>query len=295
MNFGQLLTAMVTPFTPSGKIDFDQTTALVKYLIDQGTDGLVVAGTTGESPILTSDEKLSLFRHVVKIADSKIPVIAGTGSNNTRATIEFTKKAESTGVDAVMVVAPYYNKPNQKGLYEHFKAVAEATSLPVMVYNIPGRSVINMTAETIIELSKINNIVSVKEASGNLDQMSIIIENTDSNFSLYSGDDGLTLPVLAIGGNGVISVASHIIGSEMKEMIQLYQEGNVEKAGVLHRQLLPVMRELFKAPSPAPVKAALRHKGIDTGSVQLPLVPLTAEEDHSLVQCINSIRLNTKN
>jgi 4-hydroxy-tetrahydrodipicolinate synthase len=295
MNFGQLLTAMVTPFDKNGKIDFDQTTKLVKHLINNGTEGLVVAGTTGESPILTSDEKLLLFSHVVNIVNGEIPVIAGTGSNNTNATIEFTKKAEATGVDAVMIVAPYYNKPDQKGLYEHFKAVAAASSLPVMIYNIPGRSVVNMTAETIIELSKIDNIVSVKEASGDLDQMSTIIENTDANFSLYSGDDGLTLPVLSIGGNGVISVASHIIGNEMKQMLQLYEEGSIKEASSLHRRLLPVMRELFKAPSPAPVKAALSYDGVETGNVQLPLVPITEQQRNALIQCMEQVRLNIKN
>ncbi|RBW71544.1 4-hydroxy-tetrahydrodipicolinate synthase [Bacillus taeanensis] len=294
MNFGQLLTAMVTPFNEQGEIDFNETTNLVNHLIENGSDGLVVAGTTGESPTLTSEEKLALFRHVVKVVDGRVSIIAGTGSNNTKASIEFTKKVEEIGVDGVMIVAPYYNKPNQKGLYEHFKAIAAETSLPVMIYNIPGRTSVNMTAETIIELSKIKNIVSVKESSGDLDQMSEIIEHAEEGFTLYSGDDGLALPVLSIGGQGVISVASHVVGSEMKQMIKLYSEGQIQKAASLHRKLLPVMNELFKHPNPIPVKAALALDSIKVGSVRLPLVPVDDEACQSISQCLEDFRLQVK-
>lgn len=289
MNFGNVLTAMITPFNEQGEINFNETTNLINYLIENGTDGLVVAGTTGESPTLTTEEKKQLFSHVVKIVDKRVPVIAGTGGNNTQTSIELTKEAENCGVDAVMLVTPYYNKPNQQGLYEHFKAIAQATTLPVMLYNIPGRSVINMSAETIIELSKIDNIVSVKEASGDLDQAAEIIENTAEDFSVYSGDDGLTLPMLAIGGTGIVSVASHIIGNDMQEMIRAFENGDTKGAASIHRKLLPVMNGLFAAPSPAPVKAALLHTGIQTGGVRLPLVPLTEEEESKLKQLIDSL------
>lgn len=282
MNFGQVLTAMVTPFDKKGNIDFEQTSILIEYLLDNGTEGLVVAGTTGESPTLSVEEKINLFKHVVKVVNHRVPVIAGTGSNNTASSIALTKEAEASGVDAIMLVTPYYNKPNQRGLYEHFSAIASATSLPVMLYNIPGRSVVKMLAETIIKLSQIKNIVSVKEASGDLDQVATIIENTGENFSLYSGDDGLTLPLLSLGADGVVSVASHVIGNEMKDMVQQFIKGNVQQAGTIHRKLLPIMNGLFTSPSPVPVKTALRMKGIETGGVRLPLVSLTKQEEQNL-------------
>ncbi|WP_080846393.1 4-hydroxy-tetrahydrodipicolinate synthase [Cytobacillus gottheilii] len=286
IQFGRVSTAMVTPFDNKGHVDFLKTTQLVNHLIDHGTDSLVIAGTTGESPTLTKEEKLALFQHVVKVVDKRVPVIAGTGSNNTYDSIDLTKKAEKIGVDAVMIVAPYYNKPNQEGLYQHFKAVAESTALPVMVYNIPGRSVVNMTPETIIRLSKIPNITAVKEASGNLNAMTEIIGGTSEDFSLYSGDDGITLPVLAIGGAGVVSVASHIIGDEMQEMVHAFLNNENEKAAKIHQKLLPIMEGLFAAPSPAPVKTALQMRGLDVGSVRLPMVPLTQEERATLAELI---------
>ncbi|MGB8000911.1 MAG: 4-hydroxy-tetrahydrodipicolinate synthase [Anaerobacillus sp.] len=287
MNFGKVLTAMVTPFDRRENIDFTKTEQLINYLLKNGTEGLVVAGTTGESPTLSSEEKVALFKHSVKVADGRVPIIAGTGSNNTHASIELTKKAEDAGVDAIMIVAPYYSKPGQKGLYAHFKAIAESTKLPVMIYNIPGRSVVNMTADTIVELSKISNIVSVKEASGDLDQITDIISRTDESFSVYSGDDGLTLPIMSIGGDGVISVASHVLGNEMQKMIAAYEAGQVKEATAIHHQILPIMNELFKAPSPSPVKTALQLKGMDVGSVRLPMIPLSAEERSSLAAALN--------
>jgi 4-hydroxy-tetrahydrodipicolinate synthase len=278
VQFGRVSTAMVTPFDHKGHIDFAKTTQLVNHLIDNGTDSLVVAGTTGESPTLSKEEKIALFQHVVKVVDKRVPVIAGTGSNNTYATVELTKKAEEIGVDGIMIVAPYYNKPNQEGLYQHFKAAAEATTLPVMVYNIPGRSVVNIQPETIIKLAEIPNIVAAKEASGDLNAMTKIIAETPDDFLLYSGDDGLTLPVLAIGGTGIVSVASHVIGNEMQAMVDAFFSGRNEDAAKLHQRLLPIMQGLFAAPSPAPVKTALQLKGLDVGSVRLPMVPLTEQE-----------------
>ncbi|MBO8173000.1 MAG: 4-hydroxy-tetrahydrodipicolinate synthase [Bacillaceae bacterium] len=284
MNFGQVLTAMVTPFDQNNEVDFEATSKLIRHLISNGSDGLVVAGTTGESPTLSKDEKIQLFRHVVEVVDGRVPVIAGTGSYNTAESIALTREAERCGVDGIMLVAPYYNKPSQEGLYQHFKAIAESTTLPVMLYNIPGRSVVNISVETIVRLSRIENIVAVKEASGNLDAMAEIIQQTDADFSLYSGDDSMTLPVLSIGGRGVVSVASHVIGNEMKQMVSAYFNGEVQEAARLHRELLPMMKALFAAPSPTPVKAALELTGVQVGSVRLPLVPLTDEEMAALKQ-----------
>ncbi|MCM3214691.1 4-hydroxy-tetrahydrodipicolinate synthase [Niallia taxi] len=276
--FGRVSTAMITPFDAKGHIDFPKTTQIVNHLIANGTDSLVVAGTTGESPTLSKQEKIALFKHVVKVVEKRVPIIAGTGGNNTYDSIEMTKEAERAGVDAVMVVGPYYNKPNQEGLYQHVKAVADATSLPVMIYNIPGRSAVNIEPETIIRLSAVENIVAVKEASGNLNNITKIIAGTPSDFYVYSGDDSLTLPLLSVGGTGVISVASHVIGPEMQAMVAAFLEGDIAKAAQMHQELLPVMTALFAAPNPVPVKTALQLKGIDVGSVRLPLVPLTEEE-----------------
>ncbi|WP_035426817.1 4-hydroxy-tetrahydrodipicolinate synthase [Sediminibacillus terrae] len=287
MNFGRVLTAMVTPFDNKGNVDLEKTTELVNYLLKNGSDGLVIAGTTGESPTLTSEEKIAVFNQVVKDADKRVPVIAGTGSNNTYATIELTKKAEAVGVDAALLVVPYYNKPSQRGIYEHFAAVAKETNLPIMLYNIPGRSVVRMDPETVIELAKIPNIVSIKDSTGDLDAISTIIENTGDAFSVYSGDDSLTLPIAAVGGNGVVSVSSHIIGKEMQEMLTAFETGETGKASQLHRQLLPIMRGMFMAPSPTPVKTALQIKGMDVGGVRLPLVPLTGEERKQLTQLLS--------
>lgn len=291
MIFGQVLTAMVTPFNQQGEIDFIATKALINHLIANGTDGLVVAGTTGESPTLDTQEKIKLIKFVVEVVNGRVPVIAGTGSNDTRASINLTKRVEETGVDGIMLVTPYYNKPSQEGLFQHFKTIAEATSLPVMLYNIPGRSVVNMTVETIVRLSAIDNIVSIKEASGDLNHMTQIISQTPSDFSLYSGDDGLTLPVLAIGGAGVISVSSHIIGNEMQDMIKNFKTGNLDIAASIHSALLPIMEALFAAPNPAPVKAALNMRGIDVGGVRLPIIPLNKEEAKTLQRAIQPIQL----
>ncbi|ADU93652.1 4-hydroxy-tetrahydrodipicolinate synthase [Geobacillus sp. Y412MC52] len=289
VQFGNIITAMVTPFDRKGNLDLAKTTELVNYLLDNGTDALVVAGTTGESPTLTTEEKIALFRHVVSVVNGRAPVIAGTGTNDTRASIELTKKAEEAGVDAVMLVAPYYNKPNQEGLYQHFKAIAESTRLPVMLYNVPGRTSVSLAPETVIRLSEVPNIVAVKEAGGNLDAMAEIIERTPDDFLLYSGDDSLTLPVLAIGGNGVVSVASHIIGNEMQEMIRSFLAGDHQKAAALHRKWLPLMKGLFAAPSPVPVKTALQLRGLDVGSVRLPLVPLAEQERKELSRLLDAL------
>lgn len=287
MNFGKIITAMVTPFNENGDIDFSKVRNLVEYLLSNGTEAIVVNGTTGESPTLTNKEKTDLIQLVVENVAGRVPVIAGTGSNNTRASIEMTKEAESLGVDAVMLVAPYYNKPSQEGMYLHFQAIANATTLPVMLYNIPGRTGVNIEPETIIRLSKIDNIVSVKDATGNLDDMATIIRETDDNFSLYSGDDQLTLPVLSIGGAGVVSVSSHIYGNEMREMAEAHFKGSNKRASELHQWLVPRMNALFMAPNPVPVKTALNYMGMEVGTVRLPLIPLNEEEKTQLLNILN--------
>lgn len=289
MNFGQILTAMVTPFDHNEDIDFPATRNLINYLISNGTQGLVVSGTTGESPTLTDEEKVQLFKFTVEVVNGRVPVIAGTGSYSTKASINLTKQATDAGVDGIMLVVPYYNKPSQEGMYQHFQTIAATTSLPIMLYNIPGRSVVNMSLDTVIRLSEIPNIVAIKEAGGNLDTMSEIISNTREDFSLYSGDDGLTIPVLSIGGTGVISVASHIIGNEMQAMIAKFNNGNVREAAMDHRRLLPVMKALFAAPNPTPVKTALNLKGVPVGGVRLPMVPLNAEELTTLKEVLTTL------
>lgn len=286
MNFGRILTAMVTPFNQQGELCVESTKKLVRYLIENGSDALVVGGTTGESPTLSTEEKLTLFKTVVDEVSGQVPVIAGTGSNNTQASIELTKQAEEIGVDGIMLVSPYYNKPSQEGLYQHFKAIAGATKLPVMLYNIPGRSAVTLSVETTLRLAEVPNIVSTKEASGDLDAIAEIIEHAPEGFSLYSGDDSLTLPILAIGGTGVVSVASHIVGGQMQQMVKNYLAGQVQAAAMQHRQLLPVMNTLFMAPNPTAVKAALEFNGVQAGPVRLPLVPLTAEQKQELVRVI---------
>lgn len=278
MNIGHISTAMVTPFKEDGSIDFIATEKLIEHLISTGTDSLVVCGTTGESPTLTTDEKLTLIQFVVEKVKKRVPVIAGTGSNNTAESIDLTLEAEALGVDAVMIVTPYYNKPNQRGMIAHFEAIANATSLPIVVYNIPGRSVVNLEPESIIALSKIPTIQLVKEASGNLDQMTKILAGTDDSFHVYSGDDTLTLPLLAIGGSGIISVASHVIGQDMQEMVQAFLEGNHAKSAKIHQSILPVIKGLFEHPNPVVVKYALSKIGVEVGSLRLPLVEMTEEE-----------------
>ncbi|MDC2864634.1 MULTISPECIES: 4-hydroxy-tetrahydrodipicolinate synthase [unclassified Bacillus (in: firmicutes)] len=288
-DFGTIATAMVTPFDKNGNIDFAKTTKLVNYLIDNGTTSIVVGGTTGESPTLTSEEKVALYHHVVSVVDKRVPVIAGTGSNNTHASVELTKKAEEVGVDAIMLVAPYYNKPSQEGMYQHFKMIAESTKLPIMLYNVPGRSIVQISVDTVVRLSQIPNIVAIKDAGGDVLTMTEIIEKTDDDFAVYSGDDGLTLPAMAIGAKGIVSVASHVIGNEMQDMIVAFQTGDMKTAQTLHQLLVRVTNALFMAPSPTPVKTALQIVGLDVGSVRLPLLPLTEAERTQLLEVIQSI------
>jgi 4-hydroxy-tetrahydrodipicolinate synthase len=285
MLFGRLLTAMCTPFTPDGEIDWDAQGTLIEHLIQTGTDTIVVSGTTAESPTLTKDEKLALFSFTVKkVAGREVKVIGGVGSNNTAETVQFTHLAAKTGVDGVMGVVPYYNKPSQDGIYQHFAAIANETTLPVMLYNVPGRTGTNMTAETMIRLSEFDNVVAIKEASGNLSQITRVIAGVPDDVVVYSGDDSLTLPVLAAGGDGIVSVASHLVGLEMKEMIDAYLAGDVQKAAKLHQRYQPAFEGIFLTSSPSPLKYALAKKGLINPTVRLPLVEMT-ENEKQQVDC----------
>lgn len=269
---------MITPFTEKGDLALDITGELARFLVETGSDGIVVSGTTGESPALSKEEKIELFSVVKEAVGEQVAVIAGTGSNNTEDTIQLTKAAERAGVDGIMLVTPYYNKPSQEGLYQHFKAIAEETSLPIILYNVPGRTSVNMLPATVAKLSEIKNIVAVKEASGNLDQVAEIRKMTPSDFLIYSGDDSLTLPMLAVGGYGVISVASHIAGKLIKQMINCYFDGENKKATDIHLKLYPLFKVLFITTNPVPVKTAVNLMGLKVGLPRLPLVPPTQQE-----------------
>ncbi|WP_019910473.1 4-hydroxy-tetrahydrodipicolinate synthase [Paenibacillus sp. HW567] len=282
MDFGRLITAMVTPFDGGGEINWEAASRLVDYLIEeQKSEALVVCGTTGESPTLSDEEKLELFAFVLGKAAGRCKIIAGTGSNNTRHSIHLTKEAEKIGVDGVLLVVPYYNKPNQEGLYQHFAAIASETSLPVILYNVPSRTGVSMSAKTTLRLAEIPNIVATKECAS-VDQITWIASACPQNFRVYSGDDSAGLAALAVGGHGIISVASHVVGAEMAEMINAFISGNVQRAGELHRKLFPVFKGLFECPQPLPnpsaVKYALGLRGQNVGSVRLPLVPPTEDE-----------------
>jgi len=268
---GRLLTAMVTPFNGEGMVDYEQARKLALALLNSGSDGVLVVGTTGESPTLIRQEELRLFSEVKSAVGERGAVIAGTGSNSTAEALEATKEAERIGVDACLLVVPYYNKPTQEGLYQHFKAIAQSTDLPCILYNVPSRTVVNLSAETVIKLSQVDNIIGVKEASGNLDQISRIISNTGEDFIVWSGNDGDTLPILALGGYGVISVASQLVGSQIREMIDSFIGGKTDKAAEIHRHLLPLVNALFIVSNPIPVKYAVNYVGFNVGKPRLPL------------------------
>ncbi|MEM9817795.1 MAG: 4-hydroxy-tetrahydrodipicolinate synthase [Cyanobacteria bacterium P01_D01_bin.6] len=271
--FGRVLTAMVTPFGADGSVNYSIAEKLAAHLVDNGSDGLVVCGTTGESPTLSWDEEFQLFQCVKAAVGDRAKVIAGTGSNATQEAIEATCKAAALGLDGTLQVVPYYNKPTQEGLYQHFRAIAEACpDSPVMLYNVPGRAGQGMAVETIVKLSEVANIVAIKEASGNLDFASQIRAMVPADFAMYSGDDSLTLPLLSVGGCGVVSVASHLVGNQIKQMVQAFESGYVEQARDLHLKLFPLFKALFLETNPIPVKAALALQGWQVGSLRAPLM-----------------------
>lgn len=281
-DFGRVLTAMVSPFDKNRELNLPMAKKLARHLVDTGSDGLVVCGTTGEAPTLSKSEKLELFRTVVDEVGGRAAVVAGTGSYSTTDSIALTQAAEKLGVDGVMLVCPYYNKPSQDGLYQHFKAVAESTNLPVMVYNIPGRTAVNLLPETCARLAEVKNVVAVKEAGGSTDQATELRRVLPDYFHLYSGDDSMTLPLLAVGGKGVVSVAAHLVGKKIQEMINAFTSGNITLAAKLHGGLFPLVRGLFMTTNPVPVKAALAMVGLNVGPPRLPLVEATEQEKEKL-------------
>jgi len=290
--FGRLLTAMVTPFDTRGKVDYAQARKLAKALLASGSDGLVVSGTTGESPTLTATEKLRLFEEIKSAVSSKVTIVAGTGNYNTQESIELTKEAEKTGVDACLLTVPYYNKPNQEGLYEHFKAIAKATKLPCIIYNVPSRTITNMTAETTIKLSKIDNIVGVKEASADFSQISRIIDGVDKDFIVYSGNDADTFPILGLGGYGVIGVITHLVGKQYKKMMDDFSAGKIEEAARLHRHFIPLVNTMFMIGSPMPIKYALNYVGFRVGKPRLPLVEPDEKTRAAIEQTLKNYKID---
>lgn len=255
---------------------------LARRLGENGSDGVVLSGTTGESPTLSFAEKVKLFSEVTDALGGELEILAGTGSNSTEDTITLTKAAENAGVDGIMLVTPYYNKPSQRGLYEHFEAVALQTSLPIMIYNVPGRTSVNILPDTVAQLAKIDNIVAIKEASGDLEQVSVLKTLVPQDFLIYSGDDALTLPILAVGGAGVVSVVSHLVGREIKSMITSFGADKTADAMGIHLQLMPLFKAMFLTTNPVPVKRALEFMGFETGPLRLPLVDLTDEETQTI-------------
>ena len=270
---GRLITAMVTPFDQQGQVDYPQAKRLANALLDSGSDGVIVSGTTGESPTLTTEEKIRLFAEVKSAVGDRGAVVAGTGNYSTAESIELSREAEAAGVDGLLLVVPYYNKPPQEGLYQHFKSIAGSVHLPCMLYNVPGRTSLNLTDETTIRLSQVDNIVGVKEAGSDLDQISRIIDGATDGFRVWSGNDNETFPIMALGGYGVVSVASHLVGAQIKQMMGLLLERDVEGAAAEHRRLHAIFKVLFIVSNPIPVKYAVNQAGFNVGNPRLPLVP----------------------
>ena len=293
IDFGRVMTAMIVPFAEDGTVAYDTVEKLADHLVTHGTDTVLVCGTTGESPTLTWDEEFELFKVVKQTVGDRAKVIAGTGSNSTREAITATKHAAELGLDGTLQVVPYYNKPPQEGLIAHFQAIASATpDLPMILYNIPGRTGQNMAAETVATLADVPNIVGVKAASGSLEQVSKMRLLTDPEFAIYSGDDSLTLPMLAVGAKGVISVASHLVGDYLQQMIQAFESGQPQKALEIHLELLPLFKDLFLTTNPIPVKAALELQGWNVGTPRLPLTPCPAAVRDQLRETLSRLKLN---
>lgn len=290
--FGRLITAMVTPFTPELTLDLPRAAELADHLLTHGSQALVVCGTTGESPTVFYDQKLELFRAVIDAVGDRAPVIANVGDNCTADSVGFAREVAALGVDGIMCVVPYYNKPPQEGMYRHFRAIAEAVDVPVVMYNIPGRCVVNMTADTTLRLARdVENIVAVKEASGDLAQIARIIQGAPEGFEVLSGDDEMTLPMMGLGCTGVISVASHVAGPQMREMVEAQTAGDHTKALSRHLHLLPLFKALFMTSNPIMVKDALAQAGFPVGTCRLPLVPPTSEESAELARVLEHLGL----
>ena len=290
--FGRVITALVTPFKEDGSVNYAVAEQLAGHLAENGTDAFVICGTTGESPTLTFDEEFELFQVVQKAVAGKAKIIAGTGSNSTKDAIAATQKVAKLGIDGSLQVVPYYNKPPQEGLYQHFQAIAKSSpDLPIMLYNIPGRTGQNLAPETVARLAEIPNVVAIKEASGSMDQASQIRHLTSPEFEIYSGDDSLTLPLLAVGGTGVVSVASHLVGNHIQQMVQGFEVGKTSEALKIHLQLFPLFKALFITTNPILVKTALKLKGWDVGSVRPPLCEPSNEETQKLRTALEKLSL----
>lgn len=294
-DFGEVLTAMVTPFDNKGSVDYSKVEELTAYLAENGSDSIVVTGTTGESPTLTHDEELEILSSAKRAVMNNKKIIMGTGSNSTETAVMMAKKAEKEGADGILTVVPYYNKPSQKGMIAHFSAIASAVNLPIILYNIPSRTGVNMSVETAKYLTETHeNIVAIKQSFGDLDVITDYKLNLPKDVAIYSGDDSLTLPMLSVGAHGVVSVASHLWGKEIKSMIRNFKTGDVSAAKNMHYKLYPIMKKLFMAPNPVPVKAALSRKGIIEEFVRSPLVTLDAEEKLELFEVIDSLDISNE-
>jgi len=292
VDFGRVLTAMITPFKPDGSVDYDVAAKLAAHLADNGTDTLVICGTTGESPTLSWDEEYKLFQVVLEAVANQGKVIAGCGSNSTKEAIAATQKVVKMGIHGSLQVVPYYNKPPQEGLYKHFQAIAQASpELPMLLYNIPGRTGKNLHADTVARLAEVENIVGVKEASGDLDQVSAIRSLTPKEFQIYSGDDSLTLPMLAVGAKGVVSVASHLVGNQLQQMIKAFSEGQTQLATKIHLQLFPLFKVLFATANPIPIKKALELQSWQVGSTRPPLCEISPEITQELEVVLRGLDL----
>lgn len=277
-----LMTAIITPFNEQGEVDYPGLAELTEHLLKTGSRGFVIGGTTGETATMTHDEKIQLYTKFARIVNNRVPVIAGTGSNNTAQTAEFTAEvSQIPGIDLALVVAPYYNKPNQRGIKAHFEAVAKKAQIPLMIYNIPGRTGITITKETIVELAQNPQIAGVKQCT-ELEDLEYIIEHTTDDFLVYTGEDVQALAAKTLGARGVISVASHVYGQAMRQMYDELARGNIALAGKLQRRLVPKMQALFMYPSPSPVKAVLNAQGFAAGGCRLPIVTLNKEEKQQL-------------
>lgn len=274
---GRLLTAMVTPFTESGDVDYARARELASALLASGSDGLVIGGTTGEAPAMDSEERLRLFAEVKEEIGDRGAVVAGATDNNTRASIELSKEAEKVGVDALLLTVPAYNKPPQEGLYRHFKAIAESVTIPGILYNVPGRTALNMEAETTLRLAQIDNIIGVKEASSDPVQITFVIDGAPDGFKVWSGNDDETFSIMCTGGFGIVSVAGNIIGDQIKHMMGLILEGEIESAAREHRRLLPFFKALFWVTNPIPIRHALNRSGFSVGPPRLPMIPAPAD------------------
>ena len=281
----RLMTAMVTPYNEDLSVNYAKAAELAEYLCKNGSEGLVVCGTTGESPVLNDEEKLKLYQTVQDQVGDRVPVWAGTGCNDTAAVVELSQAAVKTGVAGVMVVTPYYNKPTQEGLYQHFRKIAESVPVPVMLYNVPGRTSSNLLPETIARLAEVENITAVKEASGSMDQVSQLLTMIPERITVYSGDDSLTLPLMALGAHGVVSIASHVIGKPIAEMTAAFAAGEVNRASQLHRELFAMFKGLFITTNPIPVKTALNMLGHDMGGFRLPLTP-PGENEQAFIKAL---------